>query len=80
MEEQARLQKGCLRKGGRCSRKGCESPEVDPCASGKECPQLQKGVVRKRQRLGPKHSLSSPGFSGPMSSVVAYLSLLSLQS
>lgn len=51
VDQQARLQKGCLGFvcGGveRCSRKGCESPEVDPCGSRKECPWLQKGACEE---------------------------------
>lgn len=54
--------------------------EKDVHSSRKKPVGSRKGRVRKRQRLGPKIPLSSPGFPGPMSPVVAYLSLLSLWS
>lgn len=40
----------------------------------------RNGDVRKRRRLGPGTPLSFPGVSSPVNPVVAYLSLLSLQS
>lgn len=41
---------------GSSSRKEFASPEVDPCGSRKECPQLQKGVCEEASETWSQHS------------------------